>query len=291
MSRIAYVNGRFVPHARASVHVEDRGYQFADGIYEVLAVRNGLLVDEAPHMERFRRSLAELRIAEPMSPAALAIVMRRLIRENRLKDGILYLQATRGVAPRDHLFPADAATSLVATVQRARPPSAAAIENGVAVITRPDIRWRRCDIKSVGLLANLLAKQAAREAGAYEAWFVGEDGFITEGSSTNAWIVTMDGEVVTRGTDNTILAGVTRKVLLELARRDGLKVAERPFTPEEAMNAREAFLTSTTSIVLPVTAIDGRTVGNGKPGSVALRLRRLYLGAASGSVAAAREAE
>jgi len=277
MPRIAYVNGRYLPHANASVHIEDRGYQFADGVYEVMAVAQGRLVDEGPHMERFRRSLAELRIAEPMSAAGLGIVMREVIRRNRLRDGILYLQTTRGVAPRDHLFPAEAVPSVVMTVRRAKPPSIDAIEKGVGIVIQPDIRWGRCDIKSVSLLPNVLAKQAAREAGAYESWFVDKDGFITEGSSTNAWIVTQAGEVVTRQRDNSILPGVTRAVLLDLARRDGIKVTERPFTPTEAKAAGEAFLTSTTSIVLPVTAIDGQKLGNGKPGPVAQRLRRLYL--------------
>ena len=277
MTRFAYVNGRFLPHARAMVHVEDRGYQFADGVYEVIAVHNGRFVDEQPHLDRLDRSLFELRIAWPMAPAALKLVLRELIRRNGLRNGSVYLQVTRGVAPREHAFPKSRiAPGLVMTTKRAKTLAPAALRDGVAVITIPDIRWGRCDIKSVGLLANVLGKQAAVEAGAYEAWQVTEAGIVTEGASTNAWIVTREGRVVTHPPGPQILNGVTRLTVLRLAAESQIAVEERPFTLAELKSAREAFLTSTSSHVLPVTRIDGAPVGDGKPGRIAMRLRELY---------------
>jgi D-alanine transaminase len=282
MSRIAYVNGRYVPHGEAAVHIEDRGYQFADGIYEVIAVQAGRLVDEGPHLDRLERSLAELRIAPPMGRRALGFVMREVIRRNRVGDGIVYLQATRGVAPRDHGFPAGVPTSLVVTARRGKPPNPKLFAEGVRVITIPDIRWARCDIKSVALLPNILGKQRARESGAFEAWQVDRDGMVTEGTSTNAWIVTKAGELVTRQTGHAILNGITRLALLDLAREEGVTLAERPFSVAEAQAAREAFLTSTTSLVLPVVRIDDETVGDGKPGPLGRRLLALYAAHAEG---------
>jgi D-alanine transaminase len=276
MSRIAYVNGRYVPHGAAAIHIEDRGYQFADGVYEVIAVQGGKLVDEMPHLARLERSLAELRIAPPMSRRALGLVMREVVRRNGVRNGIIYLQATRGVARRDHPFPVESDTALVMTSRRSRPPSRKAIEEGIAVITIPDIRWARCDIKSVSLLPNILGKQQARESGAYEAWQVDRDGMVTEGTSTNAWIVTPAGELVTRQTDNAILNGVTRLALIEIARHEGLTFVERPFSVAEAKAAREAFLTSTTSLVMPVVRIDDTVIGEGKPGAIGRRLFALY---------------
>ncbi len=276
MSRIAYVNGRYVPHGAAAIHIEDRGYQFADGVYEVIAVQGGKLVDEMPHLARLERSLAELRIAPPMSRRALGLVMRVVVRRNGVRNGIVYLQATRGVARRDHPFPVESDTALVMTSRRSRPPSRKAIEEGIAVITIPDIRWARCDIKSVSLLPNILGKQQARESGAYEAWQVDRDGMVTEGTSTNAWIVTPAGELVTRQTDNAILNGVTRLALIEIARHEGLTFVERPFSVAEAKAAREAFLTSTTSLVMPVVRIDDTVIGEGKPGAIGRRLFALY---------------
>jgi D-alanine transaminase len=276
MSRIAYVNGRYVPHREAAVHIEDRGYQFADGVYEVTAVKNGRLVDEDLHLKRLARSLKELRIAPPMSEAALKFVSREVIRRNRVKDGIVYLQMTRGVAPRDHAFPAKSETSVVLTSRRAKS-SAKAAEDGVKVITIPDIRWARCDIKSVSLLPNILGKQQAKEVGAYEAWQIDEEGNVTEGTSSNAWIVTKSGEVVTRHVDNAILNGTTRLALLDILKREGLSFKERSFSLEEAKSAREAFVTSTSSMVTPVVQIDDTVIGNGRPGSVAERLRAFYL--------------
>lgn len=276
MSRIVYVNGQYLPHEKAAVHVEDRGYQFADGVYEVFAVEGGRLADAAAHFERLERSLRELDIAPAMSRAALDHIIREVIRRNRLRAGIVYLQMTRGVARRDHGFPADASTSLVVTARRGGRPSPALQDAGVNVITVPDIRWARCDIKSVSLLPNVLAKQEARRAGAFEAWQVDKDGFVTEGSSTNAWIVDVDGHLVTRQLENAILSGITRLVLSDLAEREGLAIIERPFSAEEAKAAPEAFLTSTTSFVMPVIRIDNVDIGNGEPGPVTKKLRALY---------------
>jgi len=278
LSRVAYVNGRYVAHRSAMVHIEDRGYQFADGVYEVCEVRGGRPVDERRHIDRLDRSLRELRIPWPISRRALGLVLRETIRRNRVRYGIVYLQVTRGVAPRDHAFPsAGTPSSLVVTAKSldaARNEATAAA--GIAVITVPDDRWSRVDIKSVSLLPNVLAKQAAREAGAKEAWFVDPDRHVTEGSSTNAWIVTRDGKLVTRSADHGILRGITRTVLLDVIAAQGLTFEERPFTVEEACTAREAFVTSASQIVMPVVSIDGRPVGNGAPGLISTALRREF---------------
>lgn len=278
MSRIAYVNGRYIRHDEAAIHIEDRGYQFSDGVYEVCGIRGGKLMDESLHMDRLERSLAEMRIGAPMSRGALRLVMREVVRRNHVVDGLVYLQVTRGVAPRDHPFPAvPVAPSIVITAKRLNAARiAASVEKGVSVVTLPDIRWARRDIKSVSLLPNILAKQAAREAGAYEAWLVDRDGFVTEGSSTNAWIVDREGRLVTRPASADILNGVTRLVLLKAARAEGMEVVERAFTPEEAKGAREAFISASSAILIPVTRIDGAPVGNGAPGSLSLRLREAY---------------
>jgi D-alanine transaminase len=276
MSRIAYVNGRYLPFAEATVHVEDRGYQFSDGAYEVCEVRNGCMVDEPLHMRRLQRSLAELKIAMPMSLAALRVVLRETVRRNRVRDGLVYLQVSRGVARRDHAFPpAGTAPSIIVTA-RSMDPSAAerTAAAGVAVITVPENRWERVDIKAIALLPNVLAKQAAKEQGAKEAWFVGKDGYVTEGSSSNAWIVSRDGKVITRPADHGILRGVTRTVLLNVLKAQGLELDERPFTVEEAYAAREAFITSASQSIMPVVRINGRPVGNGAPGLVATALRQ-----------------
>ncbi len=277
MPRYAYVNGRYVPHAAAQVHIEDRGYQFADGVYEVILIRNGGLVDEGPHLDRLDRSLGALRIPWPMPQPALRLVIRELIRRNGVGAGTLYLQATRGVAARDHKFPANVRPSLVATTRRARPIPDSILAVGVSVITQPDIRWRRCDIKTISLLPNVLGKQAAVEAGAFETWLVDDAGRVTEGTSTNAWIVTSDGRLLTRDLSSTILAGITRSSLLQLIRSQGMAFEERAFSVAEAKAAAEAFLTSTTSLVLPVTRIDGQPVGDGKPGPVTAKLRDGYV--------------
>ena len=278
MSRIAYVNGRYVAHRDAMVHIEDRGYQFSDGVYEVCEVRDGRLIDERRHIDRLQRSLGELKIAMPMSRAALGVVMRETVVRNRVSNGIVYLQITRGVARRDHAFPPDGTPpALVITarsIERSRGESEAV--KGVSVVTVPESRWARVDIKSVSLLPNVLAKQVAKEQGAREAWFVDKGGFVTEGSSSNAWIVTREGAVVTRPADFGILRGITRTVVLDVIAEHGLTLEERPFTMEEAYAAREAFVTSATQFVMPVVRIDGRPVGNGAPGLIASALRRDY---------------
>ena len=278
MSRIAYVNGRYRPWRDATVHVEDRGYQFSDGVYEVCEVRGGRMVDERRHIMRLERSLGALRIAMPMSPAALGVVMRETIRRNRVCDGIVYLQISRGVARRDHAFPPSGTAPAVVVTARSldRAGNEAMAEKGIAVITVPDNRWGRPDIKSISLLPNVLAKQAAREQGAREAWFVGPDGTVTEGSSSNAWIVTKDGKVATRAADTAILRGITRDVLLGAIAAQGLTFEERPFTVADALAAREAFLTSATQIVMPIVKIDGKPVADGRPGPVARALRQAF---------------
>lgn len=277
MSRIAYVNGRYLRHAEASVHIEDRGYQFADGIYEVCGVRGGKLMDEKLHLERLQRSLRELRMDMPLSLSALKVILREVVRRNRISNGMVYFQVTRGVAPRDHPFPADAQASLVVTAKRLNEARvAASVAKGVEVTTMPDQRWARRDIKSVALLPNILAKQTAREAGAYEAWLVDAEGFVTEGASTNAWIVDREGRLITRPEGPDILSGVTRRVLLQAARAEGIEVVERPFTPEEAKSAREAFISASSAIIIPVVRIDGHPVGNAAPGSTTRRLREAY---------------
>jgi D-alanine transaminase len=277
MSRIAYVSGAYVPHRHAAVHIEDRGYQFADGVYEVIAVRGGNLLDEGPHLRRLHRSLDELRIPTPIGDAALKIVLREIVRRNGVQTGIVYVQITRGVAPRDHAFPKSAKPALVVTSRASRRPDPRLPEDGIGVITISDIRWKRCDIKSIALISNVLGKQQAREAGVFEAWQFDSEGRITEGTSTNAWIVIDDATVVTRAADNAILNGVTRLAALDIIAREGYRLDERPFTVEEAKAAREAFLTSTTADLLPVVRIDGALVGDGKPGLLSRKLRAAYL--------------
>jgi D-alanine transaminase len=277
MSRVAYVDGQYLPFRSAAVHIEDRGYQFADGVYEVLAVVDGRLLDEDPHLARLARSLGELRISAPLSDAALKIVLREVVRRNGVGNGIVYLQITRGVAPRDHAFPKSAKPTLVVTSRRKKPTDPRIGDDGISVVTIPDIRWQRCDIKAVALLPNVLGKQLAKEAGAFEAWQVDRDGYVTEGTSTNAWIITPDRMVVTRQADHAILNGVTRLAVLDLIRREGYRFVERPFTVAEAKAATEAFLTSTTVDLLPVVSIDGDPVGEGAPGQLSRTLRAGYL--------------
>jgi D-alanine transaminase len=278
MTRIVYVNGTYAPYADAAVHVEDRGYQFADGVYEVCEVRGGCLVDERRHMLRLRRSLNELSIDEPMDQRSLGVVLRETVRRNRVKNGVVYLQVTRGVAKRDFAFPTAAvAPSIVCFARPAsRDKADKKAASGVSVITIPDIRWQRVDIKTTGLLAQSLARQQAKEAGADEAWMVDKDGFVTEGASCNAWIVTASGNLVTPPPGSGILRGITREVAMETARRSQLYFEERPFSVPEAQAAREAFQTSATGIVMPVIRIDGVAIGGGRPGEIAVRLREAY---------------
>lgn len=283
MSRIAYVNGQYVPHALAQVGIEDRGFQFADGVYEVCEVRGGMLVDERRHMVRLQRSLDLLRMARPMSEPALAVVMRETIRRNRVTDGIVYVQVTRGEMRRDFPFPPSGTPPTLVVTARSNDLAKieARAEKGISVITMPDERWRHVDIKSVSLLPNVLAKQAARDKGAQEAWLVDPGGYVTEGASSTAWIVTRDGVLVTRPLGGDILPGVTRSVVLDVVAKQGLRFEERAFTVEEAYAAREAFVTSASQSVMPVTEIDGRPVGNGAPGLAAAGLRRDYHGQAA----------
>jgi D-alanine transaminase len=279
MSRVAFVNGAYVPFAAASVHVEDRGLQFADSIYEGIAVVNGRCIDEAPHWDRLERSLRELRQAMPMDRTALSRHTHETIRRNRVRQGVAYIQITRGVTRRDHPFPrSDLIQTIIITARRGDPAkSKAAREQGVTVKTVPDIRWGRRDIKTTALIANVLAKQAAKEAGAYEAWLVDEHGFVTEGASTNAWIVDPEGVLTTRALSHALLPGVTRKTVIALAEARQMRIAERPFTVDEAKKAREAFITSAGNYVTPVVSIDGAPVGDGRPGPLARLLGRAYL--------------
>ncbi len=277
MSRVAYVNGRYVPHGAAQVHIEDRGYQFSDGVYEVVAVAGGALVDGGPHLDRLERSLGELEIDMPMARRPLEIVMNETVRRNRVHDGMVYLQVTRGVAPRNHPFPAATRPALVVTAKRVTfmtDPETVKVSKAVSI---RDIRWERCDVKSIALLPNVLAKQHALSEGAYESLMVDDAGHVTEGSSTNAWIMDGDGRLVTRPTSNAILGGITRLTLIRLARENGIDVVERPFTVEEAKAAREVFITSTTNFVKPITQIDDKVIGNGEPGETSRRLLGLYL--------------
>ena len=277
MSRIAYVNGRYLPQSEASVNVEDRGYQFADGVYEVLYMAGGRFLDEERHMQRLERSLGEIAITPPMGRPALRHVLHEVARRNRLRDGLLYMQVTRGVARRDHGFPAKStAPALVVTVRRtpAYPRDLAAWT--AAAITHPDERWARCDIKSTALLPNVLAKQAARERGAYEAILVDRDGMVTEGASTTVWMVDAAGQALTRQLDHAILPGCTRGSLVALMAEAGLTAEQRGFSLEELRAAPEVFLTSATSFVKPITSLDGAPVGDGRPGPVTRRLFELF---------------
>lgn len=279
MPRIAYVNGRYVPQDEACVHIEDRGYQFADAVYEVWALFGGRLADLDGHMRRLARSLSQLEIPQPMSDAALLTVLRETVRRNGVRDGLLYLQVSRGQAKRDHIIPdppqKPAVVVTVKSVDLVQLDLQARC--GAKVVTASDNRWGRCDIKTVGLLPNVLAKTQARRAGAAEVWFVDREGLITEGGSTNAWIIDKNGILRTRGDDANILRGVTRNGVFDIAAQLQMPVEQRPFTLEEAQSAKEAFFTAASAFVTPVTAINGVAVADGRPGPIALRLRDLYL--------------
>lgn len=278
MSRIAYVNGRYVPHHEAAVHVEDRGYQFADAVYEVITVIKSKLYDADGHLRRLKRSLGELSIPTAVSDDVLNLVMQRLVQANKLKNGTIYIQVSRGVARRDHKFPAQAQTALVMTVKHLRLPP---IQNnaGAKAITVPDQRWARRDIKTTQLLPNCLAKQAAAQQGAYEAIMIMPDGTISEGSSSNVWLLKDDNVLVTRPADHDILNGITRQSIEKLAIERQLKIEERPFDKDEMLAAKEVFLTSATSLVTGITNIDDTVIGNGEVGSIAQALRKDYLSA------------
>ena len=276
--RIAYANGCYVRHGEAGVHIEDRGLQLGDSVYEVCRLADGRLFDVEEHLDRLERSLGEIEMTMPMERKALKAVMAETVRRNGVRDGLLYLQVTRGALRRDHQIPRIAPKpTLILTVHGMdRDAIARRSAEGVEVITHRDERWGRCDIKTTQLLANLLAKTAARRAGAFEAWLVDPDGFVTEGTSTSAWIVDPDGRLVTRELSPAILPGVTRRVILEAAEAAHMPVVQRRFTPEEAIAAREAFLSSATGGAVPVVAIDGHKVGDGKPGPVTRRIMELY---------------
>ncbi len=278
MSRIAYVNGRYLRHGEACVHIEDRGYQFADGVYEVCEIWNGKIVDERPHLDRLERSLRELAIEMPVARNALKVILREIIARNRIGDGLVYLQVTRGVAKRDHVFPPPGTPpALVVTAKStSRVVSDKLAEEGASVITVPDNRWERVDIKTVSLLPNALARQKAKEAGANEAWFIDADGFVTEGAATTAWIVTKEGTLVTRPDGTGILPGITRRTAAAVANKQGVAVEERKFTVDEALGAREVFMTAASTVVMPIVEIDGKPIANGRPGSIATNLRAAF---------------
>ena len=277
MSRIAYIDGCYQPLNEPAVMVEDRGYQFADGVYEVCAIRNGTLLDEAEHLARLDFSLSELKIPAPMSQAALQIVMRETVRRNRVRNGILYIQVSRGVAPREHSYGADVQPVIVVTARPTDPAKRQQIlKDGIEVITVPDQRWARCDIKSISLLPNVLARQAARDAKVQEAWQIDESGLVTEGGATNAWIVDAQGRLRTRPAATDILNGIIRQVLIDLVADMDIEFVEQAFSLEEALAAKECFSTASTMAVFPVVSIDGGKIGTGKPGKVALALADAY---------------
>lgn len=277
MPRQSYVNGRYVAHAGAAVHIEDRGYQFADGVYEVIAVAGGAIVDEGPHMERLFRSLAEMRMAAPASAASIHVILHEVLHRNRIRDGAVYLQISRGVAPRNHAWPVDIKPAMVVTARALSWPQSIADVTAIEILAVPDQRWGRPDIKTVALLPNALARMQADAAGAADAWMVDGDGMVTEGTSANAWIVTEAGDLVTRQLSRAILAGVTRRAILQFAGANELTITERAFSLIEAKAAREAFQSSTTALVKPVTKIDETVIGDGQPGPVTARVFEAYI--------------
>lgn len=286
MSRIVFLNGSFLPIEEAKVPFMDRGFMFGDGVYEGIGMLDGRLIDNEAHLERLERSLAEIRIPNPYTRADWSSIQEELARRNGMTEGFIYFQVTRGVAERDFFFPENAKPTVAMFTQAKAIANAPAAQTGIAVVTVPDLRWQRRDIKSINLLAQVLAKQAAKEAGAQEAWLV-EDGFVTEGGSSSAFIVTKKGSIVVRPLSNAILPGITRKSLLQLSKEAGIALEERRFTVEEAYDAAEAFLTSASNFVLPIVSIDGRPVAESKPGPITKRLRELYLAMASAPALAA----
>jgi D-alanine transaminase len=278
VGRIAYVNGRYLPQAQATVSIEDRGYQFGDGVYEVCEVRGGALIDEERHLARLERSLRELKMPAPLAPRALSRVLREVLARNKVRDGYVYAQVTRGVAPRDHAFPARAVRASLVVTAKAIDPAKGAQQaaKGIKVISLPDIRWKRPDIKTINLLPNVLARQAAKEQGAYEAWLIDDDGMVVEGAASNAWIVTHEKVIVTHQVDRSILQGVTRTTLLDLIAAKGYRLEERRFSLDEAKRAEEAFITGATTLVMPVIAIDDTPIGDGRPGPLATSLRAQF---------------
>lgn len=275
MGRTVFLNGDYLPEEEAKVSIFDRGYLFGDGIYEVVPVIEGMILDKAPFVERFGSSLEKLDIAWPCTDAELCVMLDTLAGKNDLTEGVIYMQVTRGVADRDFHYPANTPTTLMAFTQQKNLLANPAAETGVKVVSVEDIRWKRRDVKSIALLAQCVAKQAAVEQGAAEGWMT-EDGYVTEGTSSSAYIV-KDGVIITRPLSTEILPGIRRKVLLKLAQRHQVRVEERKFTIEEALNADEAFLTSASTFVLPIVELDGKQIGDGTPGPVARRMREIYL--------------
>ena len=276
MSRTVYVNGEYLPEEQARISVFDRGFLFADGVYEVSSVLRGRLVDNRGHLARLHRSLNALDMAAPASDAEIETIQKTLVEKNGVDEGLVYLQVTRGAADRDFAYPEGAKPSLVMFTQQKNVIDSPLASKGISVISVEDIRWRRRDIKSVGLLAPCMAKMQAKAAGADDAWLI-EDGYVTEGSSNNAFIIDAEGALLTRQLGNEILAGITRQAVMKLAHEQGMAIEERPFSIEEARNASEAFITSATTFVMPVVSIDGNPVADGRPGKLTRRLRELYI--------------
>lgn len=276
MSRTVYVNGDYVPEEEAKISVFDRGFLFADGVYEVCSVLDGKLIDNAAHLARLQRSLNEISMALPCTLEEIEAAELELVRLNELSEGMVYFQVTRTSKDRDFYFPKDATSSLVMFTQVMNLSKNPAAEKGLSVITMPDLRWERRDIKTLQLLYPSLAKTEAKNKGADDAWLV-EDGFVTEGSSNNAWIILQDGTIVTRQLSHEILHGITRRSIIKLAELHQLKIEERPFTVDEVKHAREAFVSSATTFVMPVVKIDGTQIGDGKPGELTKKLRSIYL--------------
>jgi D-alanine transaminase len=277
MPRVAYVNGIYVQHMSATVHIEDRGFQFADGVYEVISIRNKRLIDPKMHLDRLNRSLFELQISWPTSRGVFSVILKEVILRNRVANGSVYIQITRGVSDRDFAYSKNLKPSIIIYTRKTRQDTLKTANIGYKVISKPDIRWKRCDIKTVSLLPAVMAKQAAVEAGAVEAWLVNEQGMVTEGTSSNAWIVTLNDELITRNIDNSILSGVTRKSVLKLAQKLNLVLIERAFSLIEAIQAKEAFFTSSTALVKPVIEIDNKKIGGGKVGPITTLLIENYL--------------
>ncbi len=275
-SRTVYVNGDFVAEADAKISIFDRAFLFADSVYEVTAVLDGKLVDFDNHMSRLARSLGEMEIAAPLEPGDLRAMHEALVERNGLREGLIYMQVSRGSADRDFAYPDGIQPTLIAFTQEKTLTNSPFAEMGVKVVTLPDIRWKRRDIKSTALLAQAMGKEAAKRQGAFEAWMV-EDGFVTEGTSSTSFIVLADGTLVTRQLSSAILAGVTRRAIIKLAEQTGIRVDERPFSVDEALGASEAFLTSASTVVLSIIEIDGVKIGNGEPGPVARQFREHYL--------------
>lgn len=283
MSRIVYVNGEYLDEADAKISVFDRGFLFADGVYEVSSVLQGKLIDNEGHMRRLHRSMNELTMQAPASDEEIETIQKTLIEKNGIEEGLVYLQVTRGAADRDFAYPENTKPSLVMFTQKKNLLNSPMAQSGISIITTPDIRWQRRDIKTVGLLAACLAKMEAKRVGADDAWLV-ENGFVTEGSSNNTYIVKQDGTLVTRHLGTEILAGITREATLRLANEENISIEERSFTVDEALDAAEAFITSATTFVTPVISIDGQQIGDGKPGPIATRLREYYIQAALDSI-------